>query len=91
MFASLSGELLVFDVILIFCVLFQWIRNGGVLLCGLSGLLCELVNHWADVVTFLLDTVHVSVFEADGDMQMRFALWAIIMQIGKMLFLPCSF
>ena len=60
-------------------------------MCGLSGLLHELVNHWADVVTFLLDTVHVSVFEADGGMQMRFALWAIIMQIGKILSLPCSF
>ena len=66
--------------------LFQWIRNGGVLLCGLSGLLCELVNRWADVVTFLQNTVHVSIVEADGDMQMRFALWAIIMQIGKNAF-----
>ena len=83
MFVSFPGELILFDVILISCVLFQWIRNGGVLLCGLSGLLHELVNHWADVVTFLLDTVHVSVFEADGVMQMRFALWAIIMQTGK--------
>ena len=66
--------------------LFQCIRNGGVPLCGMSGLLCELVNRWADVVTFFQNTVHVSIVEADGDMQMRFALWAIIMQIGKNAF-----
>ena len=70
--------------------LFQWIRTGGVLLCGLSGLLRELVNHWADVATFLLNTVHFSVLEADAEMQMRFAMWSIIMQIGKILSLLCS-
>ena len=86
-----SGEVIVFDVILIFCVLLQWICNGGVLLCGLSGLLHELVNHWTDVATFLLNPVHVSVLEADAEMQMRFAMWSIIMQIGKILSLPFSF
>ena len=34
-----------------------------------------------------LDTVHVSLVEASGEMQMRFELWAIIMQIGKKCFL----
>ena len=63
--------------------LFQCIRNGGVSLCGMSELLCELVRHWADVVAIFRNTVHVSLVEASGDMQMRFALWAIIMQIGK--------
>ena len=49
----------------------------------MSGLLCELVRRWADIVMFFQNTVHLSIVEADGDMQMRFALWAIIMQIGK--------
>ena len=70
--------------------LFQWIRNGGVLLCGLSGLLRELVNNWADVATFLLNSVHFSILEADAEMSMRFAMWSIIMQIGKILSLLCS-
>ena len=57
----------------------------------MSELLCELVRHWADVVAIFLNTVHVALVEASGDMQMRFALWAIIMQIGKkMLSLLCS-
>ena len=30
--------------------------------------------------------MHLSIVEADGEMQMRFALWAIIMQIGKNAF-----
>ena len=56
-------------------------------MCGMSELLCELVRHWADVVAIFLNTVHVALVEASGDMQMRFALWSIIMQIGnKMLF-----
>ena len=53
----------------------------------MSGLLCELVRRWADVVMFIQNTVHLSIVEADGGMQMRFALWAIIMQIGKKCFL----
>ena len=52
----------------------------------MSGLLCELVRRWADVVMFFQNTVHVSIVETGGDMQMRFALWAIIMQIGKNAF-----
>ena len=57
----------------------------------MSELLCELVRQWADVVAIFLNTVHVSLVEASGEMQMRFALWAIIMQIGKkMLSLLCS-
>ena len=52
-------------------------------MCGMSELLCELVRQWADVVAIFLNTVHVSLVEASGEMQMRFALWAIIMQIGK--------
>ena len=53
----------------------------------MSGLLCELVRRWVDVVAFFQNTVHLSIVEANGDMQMRFALWAIIMQIGKKCFL----
>ena len=52
----------------------------------MSGLLCELVRRWADVVAFFQNTVHLSIVEANGEMQMRFALWAIIMQIGKNAF-----
>ena len=56
----------------------------------MSGLLCELVRRWVDVVAFFQNTVHLSIVEADGEMQMRFALWAIIMQIGKKCFLSQS-
>ena len=57
----------------------------------MSELLCELVRHWEDVVAIFLNTVHVALVEASGDMQMRFALWSIIMQIGKKIFsLSCS-
>ena len=56
-------------------------------MCGMSELLCELVRQWADVVAIFLNTVHVSLVEASGEMQMRFALWAIIMQIGRKCFL----
>ena len=53
----------------------------------MSELLRELVRHWADVVAILFSSVHVALVETSGDMQMRFALWSIIMQIGnKMLF-----
>ena len=49
----------------------------------MSELLRELVQHWEDVVAVFLNTVHVDLVAASGDMQMRFALWSIIMQIGK--------
>ena len=52
-------------------------------MCGMSELLCELVRHWADVVAIFFNTGNVALVEASGDMQMRFALWSIIMQIGK--------
>ena len=53
----------------------------------MSGLLCELVSRWDDVVAFFQNTVHLSIVEADGEMQMLFALWAVIMQIGTKCFL----
>ena len=64
-------------------------------LCVMSELLRELVHHWDDVISVFLNTVHVDLLSATGDMHMRFALWSIIMQIGKkniffvMLFWEC--
>ena len=52
-------------------------------MCVMSELLRELVRHWEDVVAVFLNTVHVDLLVANGDMHMRFALWSIIMQIGK--------
>ena len=52
-------------------------------LCVMSELLRELVHHWEDVISVFLNTVHVDLLSATGDMHMRFALWSIIMQIGK--------
>ena len=52
-------------------------------LCVMSELLRELVHHWEDVISVFLNTVHVDLLAATGDMHMRFALWSIIMQIGK--------
>ena len=49
----------------------------------MSELLRELVRHWEDVISVFLNTVHVDLLSATGDMHMRFALWSIIMQIGK--------
>ena len=60
-------------------------------LCVMSELLRELVRHWEDVISVFLNTVHVDLLAATGDMHMRFALWSIIMQIGKKIFsLSCS-
>ena len=55
-------------------------------LCVMSELLRELVHHWEDVISVFLNTVHVDLLSATGDMHMRFALWSIIMQIGKKMF-----
>ena len=52
-------------------------------LCVMSELLRELVHHWDDVISVFLNTVHVDLLSATGDLHMRFALWSIIMQIGK--------
>ena len=52
-------------------------------LCVMSELLRELVHHWEDVISVFLNTVHVDLLSATGDMHMRFALWSIIVQIGK--------
>ena len=52
----------------------------------MSELLRELVRHWEDVVSVFLNTVHVDLLAASGSMKMRFALWSIIMQIGKKIF-----
>ena len=49
----------------------------------MSELLRELVRHWEDVISVFLNTVHVDLLATTGDMHMRFALWSIIMQIGK--------
>ena len=60
-------------------------------LCVMSELLRELVHHWDDVISVFLNTVHVDLLSATGDLHMRFALWSIIMQIGeKNIFLSCS-
>ena len=59
-------------------------------LCVMSELLRELVHHWDDVISVFLNTVHVDLLSATGDLHMRFALWSIIMQIGeKNIFLSC--
>ena len=52
-------------------------------LCVKSELLRELVHHWEDVISVFLNTVHVDLLSATGDLHMRFALWSIIMQIGE--------
>ena len=60
-------------------------------LCVMSELLSELVHHWDDVISVLLNTVQVDLLSATGDLHLRFALWSIIMQIGeKNIFLSCS-
>ena len=52
-------------------------------LCVMSELLRELVRHWEDVISVFLNTVHVDLLSATGDLHLRFALWSIIMQIGE--------
>ena len=52
-------------------------------LCVMSELLSELVRHWDDVISVLLNTVQVDLLCATGDLHLRFALWSIIMQIGE--------
>ena len=52
-------------------------------LCVVSELLSELVRHWDDVISVLLNTVQVDLLSATGDLHLRFALWSIIMQIGE--------
>ena len=60
-------------------------------LCVVSELLSELVHHWDDVISVLLNTVQVDLLSATGDLHLRFALWSIIMQIGEEKYLlPCS-
>ena len=59
-------------------------------LCVMSELLSELVRHWDDVISVLLNTVQVDLLSATGDLHLRFALWSIIMQIGEKNFLSCS-
>ena len=58
-------------------------------LCVVSELLSELVHHWDDVISVLLNTVQVDLLSATGDLHLRFALWSIIMQIGEEKFLLC--
>ena len=58
-------------------------------LCVMSELLRELVHHWEDVISVFLNTVHVDLLSATGDMHMRFALWSIIVQIGKKNYFLC--
>ena len=55
-------------------------------LCVVSELLSELVRHWDDVISVLLNTVQVNLLSATGDLHLRFALWSIIMQIGEKRF-----
>ena len=52
-------------------------------LCVVSELLSELVHHWDDVISVLLNTVQVDLLSATGDLHLRFAIWSIIMQIGE--------
>ena len=60
-------------------------------LCVMSELLRELVHHWDDVISVLLNTVQVDLLSATGDLHLRFAIWSIIMQIGEEnIFLSCS-
>ena len=56
-------------------------------LCVVSELLSELVHHWDDVISVLLNTVQVDLLSAIGDLHLRFAIWSIIMQIGEENFL----
>ena len=58
-------------------------------LCVVSELLSELVHHWDDVISVLLNTVQVDLLSATGDLHLRFAIWSIIMQIGEEKFLSC--
>ena len=57
-------------------------RTGGLLVDGLETVLCELVNNWPLVSTFVDETPSSVVLTLDENLRWRLAICSEIMRVG---------